>query len=146
MHCIKLIKLAPPVAWIVAVTHAAWTKCSFKCILFERINFILMKISLMLFFRVHIWINTGTYNGLVQAIIWTNNDPVWWHQGPLLLKWINFNPSTDKYSHSHESVGWNSLSILKLQRLHRLGIVWEWISNFIPHFMVDVIAKPCWYL
>ena len=21
---------------------------------------------------------------------------------------------------------------------------WEWISNFIPHFIVDVITYPCW--
>ena len=21
--------------------------------------------------------------------------------------------------------------------------VWEWISNFIPHFMMDVITYPC---
>ena len=24
--------------------------------------------------------------------------------------------------------------------------VWEWIGNFIPHFMIDVITYPCWYL
>ena len=23
--------------------------------------------------------------------------------------------------------------------------VWEWISNFIPHFIMDVITYPCWY-
>ena len=22
--------------------------------------------------------------------------------------------------------------------------VWEWISNFIPHFIMDVIIHPCW--
>ena len=22
--------------------------------------------------------------------------------------------------------------------------VWGWISNFIPHFMIDVITYPCW--
>ena len=22
--------------------------------------------------------------------------------------------------------------------------VWEWISNFIPHFIMDVITDPCW--
>ena len=22
--------------------------------------------------------------------------------------------------------------------------VWEWISNFIPHFITDVITYPCW--
>ena len=24
--------------------------------------------------------------------------------------------------------------------------VWEWISNFIPHFIMDVIIYPCWDL
>ena len=24
--------------------------------------------------------------------------------------------------------------------------VWEWISNFIPYFMMDVITYPCWDL
>ena len=24
--------------------------------------------------------------------------------------------------------------------------VWEWINNFIPHFMMDVITYPCWNL
>ena len=24
--------------------------------------------------------------------------------------------------------------------------VWEWISNFIPHFIMDIIAYPCWDL
>ena len=23
---------------------------------------------------------------------------------------------------------------------------WEWISNFIPHYIMDVIAYPWWYL
>ena len=22
--------------------------------------------------------------------------------------------------------------------------IWEWICNFIPHFIVDIIAYPCW--
>ena len=22
--------------------------------------------------------------------------------------------------------------------------VWEWIKNFIPHFIIDVITYPCW--
>ena len=23
--------------------------------------------------------------------------------------------------------------------------VWEWINNFMPHFIMDVISYPCWY-
>ena len=37
---------------------------------------------------------------------------------PLLLTWFNFNPSMDKLLHAQKSVGWNYLSIPKLQRLH----------------------------
>ena len=22
--------------------------------------------------------------------------------------------------------------------------IWEWISNFIPHFIMDKISSPCW--
>ena len=32
--------------------------------------------------------------------------------------WINFNPSMDKLSHAQYSVGWNYLSIPKLQELY----------------------------
>ena len=43
---------------------------------------------------------------------------------PLLLTWINFNPSIDKQSHAQLSVGLNYLSILKLQQWYgwSLGI------------------------
>ena len=39
-------------------------------------------------------------------------------------------------------MGWNNLSIPKFN-----GItveVCEWISNFIPHFIMGVITYPCW--
>ena len=39
-------------------------------------------------------------------------------QRPLLLAWINFNSSTDKWLHPLWSVGWNYLSIPKLQLFH----------------------------
>ena len=32
------------------------------------------------------------------------------------LTWINFDPSIDKENQAHESVGWNYLSIRKLER------------------------------
>ena len=41
------------------------------------------------------------------------------YQDPLLLTWFNFNPSKDKYLHPLYTVGWNYLSIPKLQWLHR---------------------------
>ena len=37
-------------------------------------------------------------------------------RAPFTLTWINFNPNMDKYPHAHGSLGWNHLSIPKLQR------------------------------
>ena len=34
-------------------------------------------------------------------------------------------------------------TVLQLQRLHR-WTVWDWISNSIPHFVMDLITYPCW--
>ena len=42
--------------------------------------------------------------------------------GPLLLTWFNFNPSMDKQLHPLWSVGWNYLSIPKLQRCNRWSL------------------------
>ena len=58
------------------------------------------------------------------------------HLGPLLLTWINFNHSMDKLSHAQWSVEWNYLSISKLQQYNE---VWEWIRNFLPHFVMGVM-------
>ena len=44
------------------------------------------------------------------------------HQCPLLITWFNFNPSMDKELHPLQRVGWNYLSIPKLQRLHRWSL------------------------
>ena len=48
------------------------------------------------------------WSGHLTAVLW-----------PLLLTWINLNPSMDKWLHTHKNVGWNNLSIPKLQWLHR---------------------------
>ena len=51
--------------------------------------------------------------------------------GPILLTWFDFNPSMDKYLHPLSCMGWNYLSIPKLQRYNRwiphtfLGM-WLW--------------------
>ena len=44
------------------------------------------------------------------------------HLCPILLTWFNFNPSMDKESHALLSVGWNYLSIPKLQRCNRWNL------------------------
>ena len=41
---------------------------------------------------------------------------------PVLLIWINFNISMDKWSLANKSVGTSYLSVPKLQRLHRWGL------------------------
>ena len=41
---------------------------------------------------------------------------------PFLLSWFNFNPSMDKYNHMPSKVGWDYLSIPKLQRFHRWSL------------------------
>ena len=57
--------------------------------------------------------------------------------GTLWLIWIDFNPTMDKHLHIRESVRWNYLSILKLQRFRRwsfempfefsnLYLAWAW--------------------
>ena len=71
------------------------------------------------------------------------NFPICRNQGPLLLISTNLNPSMDKWLHAHRGVKWNYLSIPKL---HVTVDVWEWISNFIPYFIMGVITCPCWDL
>ena len=60
----------------------------------------------------------------------------------LSLTWFNFNPIMDRLSHAHKSVGWNYLSIPKLQRWNRCSLGMD--KCFIPHFIVDVITYSCW--
>ena len=51
---------------------------------------------------------------------------------------IDFNPSTNKSLHPSKILGWNYLSI---PNLHGASVqVWEWISNFIPHFTCDYLS------
>ena len=52
---------------------------------------------------------------------------------PLLQSWTRFNPSMDKQLHPLYNVGWNNLSIPKLQQCDCWSL--EWISNFIPYLI-----------
>ena len=82
--------------------------------------------------------------------------PLFSDLGPILLRYISFNPSVDKKAHAKQSMKPNSLSVPKLQLLHHWSYsyqlpnvndctieVWESISNFIPYFIMDVITYPC---
>ena len=59
---------------------------------------------------------------------------------PLLLTWINFNPSMDK-NHKLSKV-WDEI-IYPFLNIN-ICIVEGWISDFIPYFIMDVITYPCW--
>ena len=64
-----------------------------------------------------------------------------WTTGTILLTWINFNPA---------SISLHILSKVWDEIIHPFPNVngctfevWEWISNFIPHLIVDVNIYPC---
>ena len=64
------------------------------------------------------------------------------HSSMLELKLrFNFNSSMDEWSHQLLSVGWNYLSIPKLQWCS-CWLSLEWMNNFIPHFTGQVITYP----
>ena len=62
-------------------------------------------------------------------------------QLPLLLTWFNFNPSMNKY-HMPGKV-WDGITYPFPNFNGATVEVWEWINNFIPHFIMDVITYPC---
>ena len=54
---------------------------------------------------------------------------------PFTKIWFDSNPSMDNKPHTQLSVWWNYLYIHNGSTV----IVWEWISNFTPHVIMDVI-------
>ena len=65
------------------------------------------------------------------------------NQGSLLLIWINFNPSMD-FTYMDYKV-WGEITYPFLNCNNVAFKVWEWISNCIPHFVMDVITYPWQY-
>ena len=63
-----------------------------------------------------------------------------YYQDPVLLRWINFNPSMDKWFHAQESMWGNHLTILKHQRCNhrRLEIDGAHLGPTGPRW------APCW--
>ena len=78
---------------------------------------------------------TMTFNTIIQNENIASNG-----QGPLLQTWINFNPSMDKYTSNHLlSNMWDKITY-PFPNFNGCTVeIWEWISNFIPQFMMDVI-------
>ena len=68
------------------------------------------------------------------------------HQRSLLLTWINFNHSMSWISNYIHHKVWDEFTY-PLSNFNGAAVeVWEWISNFIPHFLGHVITctYPCW--
>ena len=61
--------------------------------------------------------------------------------GPLLLTWFNFNHNMDKILHPLKA--WGEITYPFLNFNGCTVEVYEWISNFIPYFIMDVITYPC---
>ena len=62
-------------------------------------------------------------------------------QGPLLLTRINFNSSMGNYKHYNV---WGEITFPFPNFTGGTDEVWEWISNFIPHFTEQGIPDPYW--
>ena len=60
------------------------------------------------------------------------------YQEPLLLIWLNLNPS----SYIYYKV-WDEIAYPFPNFNDTTVEVWKWISNFIPHFTGHVITYPC---
>ena len=72
--------------------------------------------------------------------------PFYWHELSLIPAWIR-NHMPVKCEMKLLIHSWTSM-VQSLNRLHstvQLLEVWEWMSDFIPDFMMDVITYPCWY-
>ena len=61
--------------------------------------------------------------------------------GRLSLTWVNFNPHMYEY-HTASKVKYKITYTFPILNVSTVG-VWEWISNFIPHIMIDAITYPC---
>ena len=92
-----------------------------------------MCIVLMCFVQWWQWVNpSGAATGL--------------YLGPLLLTWINFNPSMDKCI-PMKFLFFEVWDVITYPFPNFNGAtveVWEWIINFTTHFTGHVISYPCW--
>ena len=64
-------------------------------------------------------------------------------QEPFSLTWVTFNPSIDKFRHIPGKV-WDE-NTYPFPNFNGAAVgVWEWMSNFTPDFVIDVITYPYW--
>ena len=74
-----------------------------------------------------------------------SDPPLWLYYPELLLPtWFNFN--TTWISNHMPNKVWDEITY-SFPNLNGCTVEvweWEWINNFIPHFLVDLITYPCW--
>ena len=76
----------------------------------------------------------------IQLMWWVKPDVAIYGGGGALLTYINFNLSMDKWLHPLWCVGYYYLPFPNLNG--KTVEVWEWISNFFPHFTGQVVTYP----
>ena len=87
---------------------------------------------------IYVYVWSAIYGGLNTRHI----EPVNLTPGSLLLTGISFDPSMDMYL--MPSKVWGEIIYPFLNLNYATVEIWEWISNFIPPFIMDVISYPCW--
>ena len=63
-------------------------------------------------------------------------------QGPFLLTWFTLIPSWMR-NHTPNKV-WDDIVHPIPNYIGANVEIWKWLSNFIPHLIMDVITYPCW--
>ena len=100
------------------------------------VDLLLQGIDVTVWYPVHVkWC-------ILEPLPWYLVSFIATYQWPHLLTWFNFNPSMDKFVTCPVKCEMKLLIISQTLTVH--VEVWEWISNFISHFIKDVITYPCW--
>ena len=76
-------------------------------------------------------------------LLWLDRNILTLTIGLFLLTWINFNTSMAWISNHMPSKVWDKITYLFPNSNGYTVEGLEWISNFIPHFVIDVITNPC---
>ena len=93
-------------------------------------------IRTQLSWSLSIWLNAGAPQWECPSTIYDTKEPSHFHDShlwPLLLTWINFNPSMNRKVGDETTYPFLNCNGCTVE-------VQGWISNFIPHFIVDVVT------
>ena len=88
--------------------------CWFK---FHWVFFPEVRLAISALIQVMVWYRTGA--ALLVPVMTQFADACIRHQSSLLITWMNFYPGMNKWLHNQYGVGWNYISIPKLQRQTR---------------------------